>query len=346
MNKKRTRPTVYDIARAADVSPATVSRVLSDNNYPVSQELRERVISTATELHYSAKSKLRTDDSNVVVMVPNLSNVYYSELISGLEAALRSFGMNMLLVNTRNDLRLEKQLVRDLGFDKKLKLIVSPVCDQLDHMKSIIGSGIPLVLLEQNASPMYSSITSDYHRSAELAVEYLLNNGCKKVAFFGMALNRPSRTDVYNGYCDGLKSVGLEVNSSLVFFTESSPSPQDEISPILFGSGLAERLVKSGVELPDAICCSNDMLAIGAMKYFSAAGIRVPADISIVGMDNLLLASVSTPALTTIDYHTYELGKNAARLLYSQMSDENRKFEHVVIPPTLIERDSVLKRIV
>ena len=139
MNYKRTGSTIYDIARAAHVSPTTVSRVLSDGSYPVSEEARKRVFAAADALNYTPKGKLRPSERDVVVMIPNLSNLYYAALLSGLETSLRMFGLNTLLMNTKGDISLEKRLVNELCRRDSVRVIISPVCDDLRHLQPLFS---------------------------------------------------------------------------------------------------------------------------------------------------------------------------------------------------------------
>ncbi len=341
MNRKRNGATIYDIAAEADVSPTTVSRVLSNSAYSVSDELRRRVLEVAERLHYSARGKMQVGAGDVIVVVPNLSNLFYTDMISGLETALSMFGLNMILRSTHGDLGLEKQYIRELCGKKGVRLIIAPVTSELEHLTPLIQANIPLVLLEQPPLEGCATIYSDNRLASEMLVEYLVQNNHRRIAYLGMALTRPTRTDVYNGYCGGLSRAGIPVDSSLGFFAESEPDPWNNISPISTGMHLADRLLKSGIALPDAVLCSNDMLAIGALKRFGEAGLRIPRDLSLVSMDNIVLSEISSPALTTIDFHTYELGKNCAEMLYQQITDPDCQKRHITTMPELIVRESV-----
>lgn len=341
MNYKRKGSTIYDIAKAAQVSPTTVSRVLNDTTYPVSDELRRRVLSAANALHYTARGKLRPTERDVVVMVPSLSNLYYTTLISGMEASLRMFGLNMLLMNTQNDIGLEKQLITELCSRSSVRLIISPVLDDLTHLQQLIRLSIPMVIIEQPLADGCSTICVNFSHGSVMAIKHLLSRGMRRIAFLGAPLTHYSRTEVYNGYCNALEQAGIPVDPSLVFLAENSPATQDDASPFYMGMHLLDRMLKSSSPLPDAIYCSNDMIAIGALHRLDERGIRVPQDLSVVGMDNILLSSVSSPPLTTVDPCTYEVGRIAAETLYAQLMDSAKQHVNIMLEPKLILRDSV-----
>lgn len=341
MNYKRKGTTIYDIARAAQVSPTTVSRVLSDTTYPVSEELRSRVISVANTLHYTPKGKLRPTERDVVVMVPNLSNLFYTTLISGMEASLRMFGLNMLLMNTRADIGLEKQLIAELCSRSSVRLIIAPVLDELEHLQQLIRAATPMVVIEQPAVGNCSTICANHFHGSSMSIHHLYERGMRRIAFLGMPLTRCSRTEVYNGYCSALNELSLPVEQGLIFLADGAPSVDDDAFPFFMGMSLLDRLLESCSPLPDAIYCSNDMLAIGVLRRLQERGIRVPQEISVMGMDNIMFSSVSYPPLTTVDPCTYEVGRIAAETLYAQLIDASRQPINIMLEPKLILRNSV-----
>lgn len=341
MNYKRSGATIYDIARAAHVSPTTVSRVLSDGSYPVSEDARKRVLAAADELNYSPKGKLRPSERDVVVMIPSLSNLYYAALLSGLETSLRMFGLNTLLMNTKGDISLEKRLVGELCRRDSVRVIISPVCDDLRHLEPLFSSNAPLVVMEQPVAGERSTICVNFFRGGELATEYLLQRGMRRIAFLGTPLTRYSRTQVYDGYCSALKKAGLEADPELVFVAEEDPPAKDDISPFYMGMYLLDQMVRSCKTLPDAVFCSNDITAIGALHRLQELGIRVPEDISVAGYDNIFPSAVSFPPLTTVDQCTYEMGSMAAEILYGSLMDPSRQHFNTILEPKLVVRETV-----
>lgn len=341
MNYKRKGSTIYDIAKAAQVSPTTVSRVLNDTTYPVSEELRHRVLSAAHTLHYTARGKLRPTERDVVVMVPRLSNLFYTTLVSGMEGSLRMFGLNMLLMNTQGDIGLEKQLITELGNRSSVRLIIFPVTDDISHLQPLMDRSTPMVIIELPEAGECSTICVDYGYGARAAVQHMLSRGLRRIAFLGTPLTRYSRTEVYNGYCAALEQAGIPLDKELLFWAESAPIAQDDASPFYLGMHLLDRMLESCSPMPDGIYCSNDMIAIGVLHRLAERNIRVPQDISVAGMDNLTFSAVSYPPLTTVDPCTYEAGRMAAETLYAQLMGSARQHVNIMLEPKLILRDSV-----
>jgi len=341
MNYKKKGSTVYDIAKEAGVSPATVSRVLNDTTYPVSNELRQRVLSVAENLHYAARNKLQPAERDVVVIIPNLTNLYYSTLICAVESALRMFGYNMLLMSTHNDIKLEKQFITELSMRSSVRLIIVPVLDDLSHLQPLIKRKTPMVVIEHPSVGDCSTVNVNYAQAGMIMTKYLLSRGLRRIAFLGTPLNRHCRLEVYNGYCKALEQEGISVEDSNVFVAKNDPAMKDEISSFHMGTHLVEQLIDSCTVLPDAVFCSNDMIAIAVLQGLSEHGIRVPRDISVASMDNILYASVSTPGLTTLDACVNEVGRMAVETLHNQITDPSRPHINIQLEPKLVVRDSV-----
>jgi DNA-binding LacI/PurR family transcriptional regulator len=126
----------------------------------------------------------------------------------------------------------------------------------------------------------------------------------------------------------------------LLIFAEESVMAASQYSPD-FGAGMCETMLKSNQRLPDAICCENDMIAIGVMRCLQQNGIRVPEDVSVIGLDNIAFGTMTTPQLTTIDQCTYELGALAAELIHHHSHSPTRKHVQLLLEPQLIKRSSV-----
>ena len=348
MNHKKPGPTIYDVAQTAGVSPATVSRVLNGTGYPVSEQARERVLKAAQSLSYAVKGRLLPSERDVVVMLPNLSNPYYATLLSGIEVSLRMFGLNTLLMNTKGDIALERQLIAELCRRDPVRLIICPVCDDIRHLQPLICSDTPMIVLEQPEAGQRSTIVQNFYKSGELATAYLLKRGLRRIAFLGAPLNRYSRTQLFEGYRDTLERAGILCDPQLVFLSEEDPSLKSEHalrndnSPFYMGIQLTDRMIKKCSVPPQGVVCGNDMAAIGVLHRLQQLGIQVPSQISVIGCDNIYSAEVSQPPLTTIDQRTYELGSMAVDILYGSMMDPARKHVNAVLEPRLVVRGSVV----
>lgn len=335
MNHKRNTTSIYDIAKDAQVSPATVSRVLSKNGYPVAEPTRRKVLEIADKLNYAPRTVGLPGASDVVVMLPNLSNQFYVTLLSSIEANLRFYGLNTVFMNTRGDLSLERQLVKNLEKRLTLKLIVAPVSDDINHFYNLSNSQSPIVFIERPKAWLNNcTVSYDYAKAGRMMAEYVISRGCHNLSFIGTPLTRNSRKQLFEGAKSAIQQAGLALDQSKIILANEEYSVRQEISPFNMGEQLAKHLMEKNVYPPDAVLCSNDMIALGALRKFVEMGYNVPKEISIIGFDNIFNSAMAYPPLTTIDQCTNNMGALAVNYLFNQN-------KHVILGPHLVIRDTV-----
>lgn len=341
-NKKRAKATIYDIAAAAGVSPATVSRTLNGSSASVAADTREHVLKIAVELGYIFRpSKAPQAADNLVhVLIPDLVNPFYSALIAGLESALRSYGLQMVLHVTDGSLRNEKDILADIAQTPRINVIIAPATDEIDHICALVEQRHEVVMIEHTASGKHSSIRFNSYQGARMATEYLAKRGARRIAFFSPALTRATRINVYNGFIDEMRILGLPVEDSLVILADNDITSTPQYAPD-FGVAMCDMMIQRNPRLPDAIFCENDMIAIGVIQCLQKRGIRVPEDVSVMGLDNISLGTVVVPPLTTVDQCTYEMGALAAELIHTHIHTPTRKRVQLLLEPQLILRESV-----
>lgn len=341
-NKKRAKPTIYDIAAAAGVSPATVSRTLNGNSDSVATDTREHVLKIAAELGYMTRPPKTPSETvnHVHVIIPDLINPFYSALIAGLESALRSYGLHMLLHVTNGSLRSEIDILSSISQKSHVNVIIAPATNEVDHISALVDQRHEVVMIEHTASGKYSSIRFNSYQGARMATEYLAKRGARRIAFFSPALTRATRMNVYNGFLDELRNLGLPIEDSLIVLADDNITSAPQYAPD-FGAALCDRMIQNTSQLPDAIFCENDMIAIGVIQCLQKRGIRVPKDVSVMGLDNIALGTMVVPPLTTIDQCTYEMGALAAELIHTHMHTPSRKHVQLLLEPQLILRESV-----
>ncbi|MCJ7841226.1 LacI family transcriptional regulator [Lederbergia sp. NSJ-179] len=341
--KKHT--TIYDIAKKANTSTATVSRVLSNSNYPVSHELRQKIVKVAKELNYVPNMlgrQLKTNNSMTIgVIIPSITNPFYSSLVLGIEDIAQSRGYHLLLCNSHRSPELEKKYLKTL-FEKQVKgLIVSSISQNHKLLKELVEKGLSMVAFDQTIDGFNSSqIHFDFRRAGLMAIEYLWKKGHKKIAFISSPLSRPSRKDTYKGYLDGHKQFNISVNKDLVQIASREEEVSERNYEFHNGIEMTRKLLKKD-ELPTAIFCCNDMTAFGVMNELAAQEIKVPEQISVMGFDNIEFAEMVTPPLTTIQQPDYEMGRMACNLLLDQLNGESTEHVDIMLQPRIIERKSV-----
>ena len=344
MNRKKNSPTIYDIAEAANVSAATVSRVFSNSNYPVSPKTKEQILAIAKDMGYVYKRTpvIKGNLNDVHVLIPDLENPFYMELISGMESALRAYHLNMILVHTKNSLQEEKKVIAALS-EKKSAVILSPVTTESGHIRALLDSGSEVVLIEHLLSSDCSSIQFNSFAGGKMAAQYLIDRGLRRIAYLSPALTRTTRSDVYRGFMQAMKENHLAVDPNLICIEDSADSAASDAGSI--GTRLCETLLANTKNLPDGICCENDLIAIGLIGCLAQHGIRVPEDISVIGLDNISFGSFIHPQLTTVDQCTREMGALAAELIHANLTNPERKKVQLLLEPRLVVRQSVRGKI-
>jgi LacI family transcriptional regulator len=339
--------TVKDIAVKTNTSPATVSRVLNNSGYPVSLELKEKILNTASEMGYSFK-KTRIhkveDSKDICVILPNLSNQYYVILLQGIEEVASKYNYNLLLCNSSRLPNKEKKFIEGL-LEKNIKgIIIISINSDTDALLNYKNMGNNIVCLEQDINIECSKIGFDYYKSGYLAAEYLRGLGHKKIAFLSSPISYFSRRELKRGFIEGMRVTGISEDNILIFTAEEEEEMADIIYESKNGSEQVQRLLTlKKSEMPTAIFCSNDMTAISAIHELTRNGIRVPEDISVMGFDNIPISQMITPMLTTIDQFSRDLGTMACETLIKKMKGEIQTDISMIFEPKIIERESTAK---
>ncbi|MDK2800237.1 MAG: hypothetical protein PWQ70_1856 [Clostridiales bacterium] len=340
---KNKNTTIYDIAKLSNTSIATVSRVLSNTNYPVSQALRKKVLDAAEKLNYTPNllgRQLKTNQSkDIGVIIPSISNPYYPLLVQGVEDVARKNGYNVLLSNSYRDPKNEEKSINSL-FQKQVKgIILASITKNNSYLKSLQQRGLKIVTFDQDVDIECNKINFDYYKGGYLATKHLIDLGHKDIGFISAPLTRYSRQKVYKGFLTCLKEYSIPIKEDFINISETEEESHDEIYEYKNGKALVKRMIEEK-NLPTGIICINDMTAFGVIQELFKNKIKVPKDVSVVGFDNIPVSEMISPPLTTIDQCTYEMGSMAAELLINDLEDEKRKEITISLKPTLIVRES------
>lgn len=328
------RPTIQDVARIAGVSIATVSRCLHRPEV-VSDETRDRVLDAVRHTGYTlnaAAQTLRQRRSNtVLVVVPDIGNTFFSEVLGGIESVASAAGLTMLIGHTGFDKGREAALVRYLvnGRADGALLLVEPLDDWFArHAANATGVNPVVMISEPGPRTGAVSVSIDNGAAARAAVRHLIAAGHRRIAH----LSGPGTTGLTqlrrDGYARALAEAGLPADPALVL-------PGD------FGldSGRAAFARFAALDpRPTAIFCANDESAMGFIAAARAAGVQVPQEVSVVGFDDIHFAQGFIPALTTIRQPRAAMGAAAMRLLLGLLANEAPA--PVRLPWELVVRDS------
>lgn len=339
--------TIYDIAKIANTSPATVSRVLSNSGYPVSQKLSKKIHKIAKEMKYVPNMlgrQLKTNKSNTIgVIVPTISNPFYSSVVFGIEETARKNGYNVLLCNSQQSPELEIEYLQTL-FQKQVQgIIISSISGKIELLNDYIAKGLSVVTIDETFDDLKDGyqIGFDYRRGGYLATKYLKEKGHEKIAYVTAPLDRPSRQGIFQGYRDALLEFDLRTHNHWVQISDDINENMDGSSYEFTNGKKLTRQIISSSDLPTAILVCNDMTAIGVLNELVTQGIKVPEEISVVGFDNIEMGQMITPPLTTIEHPKYEMGMFACNMLFERLNGDKSKLKEIVLQPQLIERKSV-----
>ena len=325
---------VREVAVAAGVSVGTVSNVL---NRPekVSDAVRGRVLASIDELGFvrnDAARQLRAGRSlSIGLLVLDIRNPFFAEVVRGAEERAEVHGMSVLVANS--DEKQEREATHlDLFEQQRVAgVLVTPVADASSRLRDMSGRGIPAVLVDREShDPRFASVAVDDVMGGRLAAEHLLDTGRRRLAFVGGPAGIRQVADRLQGAQDAALRAGAAIE---VIATEALSVEEGRRA----GRRILER---SSQERPDAVFAANDLLALGVMQSLVMTGdARVPADIALIGYDDIDFAAAAVIPLSSIRQPAALIGSTAVDLL---LAGESRRDEHVLFEPELVARASTL----
>ncbi|WP_433159521.1 LacI family DNA-binding transcriptional regulator [Kribbella sp. CA-247076] len=326
------RPTIAAVARAAGVSVASVSRVL--NGLPATEEMTERVQRAVEELGYVPDARARSlkvgRTFQLTLAVADVGNPVYVTMMRAVEEVVSAAGYRLVVTTTGPDVVDEVALVRGMARGYADGLVISPLRVDDDLIKSIRECDVPVVVAGNvPAKAEVDTVRANSPKGIRLAVDHLVARGRTRIAFLNGPADTVPGTARAKGFADALKAHNLH------------PAATAEALDFTFPAGrtTAPHLL-SAAERPDAVICANDLLAVGVMHELAGRGLRVPADVAVVGMDDSELAEQSFPSLTSVNLGSAERGRRAAELLLARIEDSTRTPRRIVVQPSLSVRRS------
>lgn len=333
-NGKAVRPTLQDVADATGVTLATASRALN-GAYGVHPETRKRVLEAAAQLDYKANRFARglvTGRSNTIgLIISDIRNSYFADMARGAEDAAYAAGMDVLLCNSDVDSGKQMHYINSLIEKRVDGIIMNSVATLTkDEQGYIAASGIPVVLLNRAAdNTLFSTVCADNERGGRLMAECLLRYGHRNIVHFTGPRNHSNLSLRTRGFLEGLRKAG-KVEASVTHGLHTMEG----------GYQMAKSLLRSLGKVT-AISTANDTVAFGVIKAAQEMRIRIPEDISLGGFDDVELAALVHPPLTTVRQPKYEIGAAALEMVMKLANSKNRVPEHRVLGVELMERASI-----
>lgn len=330
--------TIRDVAKAARVSPATVSRVLNTSE-KVSSDLRERVLVAVQNLGYHPNSQarsLRTRATTVLgVIISDITNPFFTTMVRGVEDAASKAGFSVVLANADEDLDKERRYLEVAAAEHMAGVLLSPASATETRVDVLTERGIPVVTIDRQLKrPDVDQVTVNNHKAAKEATLHFVEQGCRRIGFIAGRLDTTTGAGRLEGHKAGLKEADLPLDPELVVSGDFR---------IDGGREAAQKLLALP-DRPDGLFASNNLMTIGAIDALDQAGVRFPDDIALVGFDDMMPSLVLRSTITTIAQPTYEIGQRATELLLRRVLGETFPTRQIVLPATLKIRDSSLRR--
>ena len=336
MNPSRDRVTVKDVAKFANVSIATVSRVLNGNYY-VSPEIADRVNAAIKELQYypnSVARSLKTRSTKTIgFVVSDISNSYHITLAKAVEDVISVEGYNMIVCSTKGSKERELtylQLLQSKNFDG---LLLNSTAENNDYIASL---NMPMILINRKLKiPNFIGdiIDTDNFQGSYLLTKQLLQLGHRKIFVIKGPKNLNNAFERMQGFISAMKEYGIVVDDQYPFQFEGN---------FTLKSGYeAVEQIGSMEEKPTAIIALNNMMSVGALKCMKEKNINAPEDLSIVsydGIDNLELMSTRP---STAQFHPYEIGRCAGEAILQRIENPNMENRTFIFPPTMVAGNAV-----
>ncbi|GAB6108246.1 LacI family DNA-binding transcriptional regulator [Fusibacter bizertensis] len=332
--------TINEIAKRAGVSKATVSRVLN-NSKPVSEDIKNRVLSVIQDTNFKPNAVARSlslKKSHLIgIIIPDLSNPVFSRIIAGIESYIRSLDYSLLITATDFDIEMKIQhihILKDKGVDG---LILVTDHGNSEFYQAMLAFEKPIIMIgSESYIDTIPVVRIDNYKAACEATQYLIDLGHEKIGMIRGPLTDPqSGKERYDGYKDTLIKAGLFEENLIA---EGWYSFDDGYR------GMEMLLSKS--QRVTAVFCACDLMAVGAMKYANEQGISVPSELSILGFDDVEIARMYSPSLTTVKQPFEESGRLAIETLVQMVEDAEHRapFKHQIIKHQLVVRESTVNR--
>lgn len=331
------------LAQKLNLSKSTVSKALRDS-HEISAGTKKIVLAKAKELNYHANpfaSSLRKQKSKTIaVVIPEVVNDFFGPILNGIESIAQEKGYHVLIYLTHEAMHKEISIIKLLqnGRVDGIMMSLSEQTSDTTHLQELKDKEIPLVFFDRIAEQIeVPKVTTDDYNCGIKATEHLIANGCKRIAFLSISQNLSISNKRMQGYMEALKKHKIKEDNSLIISCEKDDSNN---------SVLIRKLLKRK-NRPDAIFAAVEKLAISAYEICAELKINIPNDIKIITFSNSYTAGLLNPSLTTITQPAFEMGREAASILFRLVEKKGHNFlrEKTVLNSILIERNSTKRKL-
>ncbi|MCL2463770.1 MAG: LacI family transcriptional regulator [Micrococcales bacterium] len=324
--------TIQDVARAANVSPATVSRVLNGRS-TVDADMAERVRRAAAEAHYVPNSNgraLRRQVSDVwAAIVSDVQNPFFTGMVASLESVAAQRGLSVMLCNTDEQVNREQVYVRTAIAQRMAGVVLAAASAKQSDPTPLVAAGIPVVVVDRRIDGYIGdSVFVDNRLAGRQAADHLLRMGYQHIACIAGPADVSTTEDRLTGFREALARGGHPLGPALVRRTNLRPE----------GGEVAMRALLASERCPDAVFATNGPVTVGVYRAIQAVGLSMPRDVALVGVDDDQWTRMVVPGVTVVQQPMTEMGALAAELLLSRGSASHSAPQHIVLDPQLLIR--------
>ncbi|XID95686.1 LacI family DNA-binding transcriptional regulator [Paenibacillaceae bacterium WGS1546] len=326
--------TIYDVAKEAGVSIATVSNAINGKG-KVGKKTREEIFKVMERLQYRpsviASALMGKKTYTLGLLVPDVSNPFFSEMARSVEDLAHSEGYSVIVCSTDNENERIDKYLRLLEQKSVDGILIATGMENGEPLRRLADKSVPIVMIAREAANVQAHcVLTDDFKGGALAAEHLLGLGHRHMAILAEKAEVSSSVERVRGFRFALFEAGIALGDERIVPCESSIQAGKRTTAAMIG----------GKDRPSAVFCCNDLLAIGALQAAKEAGIRVPEQLSVIGFDDTILSVVAHPALTTIAQPMDRMVKLAFGLLVGDSADGEAIRQRIVMPPALIVRES------
>lgn len=332
------KATIKMIAKAADVSVATVSMVLNKKDERISPHTRQKILGIAEALHYQpnaiARSLVTAQTRTVGLLIPDVANPFFAEVAKCIEVELSAANYNLFLCNSGNDQKKEKAYLYEL-LSRNIDglIIASAHVEEMEMRQMLEALKTPFVVFDRHCgNSTFCEVSVDDRKGGVLAAEELLAGGHRSAVCLCGSLSYRNIRERVEGFTQTWKQRAV-FREEWIFASQMT---------IQSGYESAQRFLR---EVPagsvTAVFCANDLIAFGAYKAFKEAGLMIPDDISVVGFDNIAFSEYLMPSLTTVAQPIAAIGKKTAQMVLELIGNTESAPQNHVFPVEILRRQSV-----
>jgi len=329
--------TIREIAKLSGVSTTTVSKILNNKDESISENTRSRVKRIMAEQDYEpstiAQSLVTKKTKSLGVVIPDIRNPFFPELIRGAEDMAHEKGYNLIICNTDDTEEKELSYLNVLKKNVIDGIIFAASSVKSSTIDKLSKGTLPIINVDRriDLQNIIGKIFVDNERGGYLATEHLIQKGCKTIAFISGAETSPSSNDRYLGFKKAMEEFKIAMDPALCHFGKFKSD---------FGYETTKAILEKGKV--DGIFCASDLIALGSMRAVIEKGYRIPEDIKVIGFDDIYVSQYLNPPLTTIRQPIYQIGYQASKALIESIESSTHTIDQrlIILEVELIERSS------